>query len=59
MYRHLLVPTDGSDLSIETVSKAVEFARTLSARITFLSARKDYGATDSGALERSLNPNGH
>ena len=58
MYRHLLVPTDGSDLSIETVSKAVEFARTLSARITFLSARKDYGATDSGALERSLNPNG-
>lgn len=58
MYRHLLVPTDGSDLSIETVGKAVEFAQTLGARITFFSARRDYGATDGGALERTLNPEG-
>lgn len=58
MYRHLLVPTDGSDLSVETVGKAVEFARSLGAKITFLSARRDYGATDGGALERTLNPGG-
>lgn len=58
MYRHLLVPTDGSDLSTETVGKAVEFAQSLGARITFLSVRPDYGATDSGALERTLNPGG-
>ena len=36
MYRHLLVPLDGSDLSIETVSRAVNLARTLGARISFV-----------------------
>ncbi len=36
MYRHLLVPLDGSDLSIETVSTAVNLARTLGARVSFL-----------------------
>ena len=36
MYRHLLVPLDGSDLSIETVSRAVNLARVLGARISFL-----------------------
>lgn len=36
MYRHLLVPLDGSDLSIETVSSAVNLARTLGARVSFL-----------------------
>lgn len=36
MYRHLLVPLDDSDLSIETVSKAVNLARTLGARISFV-----------------------
>lgn len=38
MYRHLLVPLDGSDLSIQIVGQAVEFARTLGARITFFHA---------------------
>ena len=28
MYRHLLVPIDGTDLSTEMVGQAVEFART-------------------------------
>ncbi len=36
MYRHLLVPLDDSDLSIETVSKAVNLARTLGARVSFV-----------------------
>ena len=27
MFKHLLVPTDGSDLSQETVRRAVSFAR--------------------------------
>ena len=35
MYNHLLVPVDGSDLSIQIIGQAVEFARTLGARITF------------------------
>ena len=35
MYRHLLVPVDGTDLSTQVVGQAVEFARVLGARITF------------------------
>jgi nucleotide-binding universal stress UspA family protein/hemerythrin-like domain-containing protein len=51
MYRHLLVPIDGSDLSIETVGRAAEFARTIGARITFFHAQPDYAASLSGDAE--------
>jgi nucleotide-binding universal stress UspA family protein len=37
-YSHLLVPVDGSDLSEQAVSGAVDLARTLGARITFFHA---------------------
>jgi nucleotide-binding universal stress UspA family protein len=51
MYRHLLVPIDGTDLSTETVSRAVEFARTLGARVTFFHAQPDYAASSFGDAE--------
>ncbi|MFM0557521.1 universal stress protein [Paraburkholderia sediminicola] len=35
MYRHLLVPVDGTDASIEALGQAVEFAQSIGARITF------------------------
>ncbi|KEF41467.1 MAG: sulfate transporter [Cyanobium sp. CACIAM 14] len=35
MFRHLLVPTDGSDLSDATIREAVRFARDTGASITF------------------------
>jgi nucleotide-binding universal stress UspA family protein len=38
-YRHLLVPTDGSELSTGAVRAAVEFAQGNGARIHFLHAR--------------------
>jgi nucleotide-binding universal stress UspA family protein len=38
MFRHLLVPTDGSDLSDETIRQAVSFARAIGATITFFHA---------------------
>lgn len=56
MYSHLLVPTDGSELSTHTVSQAVEFAHTLGARITFFYARPDYAATSDGVLDLTLAP---
>jgi nucleotide-binding universal stress UspA family protein/hemerythrin-like domain-containing protein len=56
MYCHLLVPIDDSRLSVETVGKAVQFARTLDAKITFFHAQEDYGATSVGALERVMLP---
>jgi nucleotide-binding universal stress UspA family protein len=40
MFRHLLVPTDGSDLSDGTIRRAVDFARDAGARITFFHAKQ-------------------
>lgn len=45
MYRHLLVPIDGTDLATQVVGQAVEFARTLGARITFFHAVPDHGGS--------------
>jgi nucleotide-binding universal stress UspA family protein/hemerythrin-like domain-containing protein len=56
MYRHLLVPLDDSLLSTETVNQAVQFARTLGAKVTFFHAQSDYGASSLGALERVMSP---
>jgi nucleotide-binding universal stress UspA family protein len=42
MFKHILVPTDGSQLSVETVKRAIGFARENGARITFLYAKPEY-----------------
>jgi nucleotide-binding universal stress UspA family protein len=42
MFKHILVPTDGSQLSTETVKRAISFARETGARITFFYARPEY-----------------
>ncbi len=42
MFKHILVPTDGSALSGDTVKKAVDFARETGAKITFFYAKPDY-----------------
>jgi nucleotide-binding universal stress UspA family protein/hemerythrin-like domain-containing protein len=51
MYRHLLVPVDGTSLSTETVGQAVELARSLGARLTFFHATPDYQSSLSGDAE--------
>jgi nucleotide-binding universal stress UspA family protein/hemerythrin-like domain-containing protein len=56
MYTHLLVPVDDSQLGVRTVGRAVEFAKSIGARITFLHARSGYGSTSLAALERVLAP---
>ncbi len=38
MFQHLLVPTDGSPLSQEAVTRAISFAKEAGARITFFCA---------------------
>jgi len=51
MYRHLLVPLDDSDRAIETVNKAVNLARTLGARVSFLHVHDQHLApADSDAM---------
>ena len=42
MFKHILVPTDGSELSNDTVRRAVAFAKEAGARITFFFSKPDY-----------------
>ncbi|WP_068636181.1 universal stress protein [Thauera butanivorans] len=42
MFKHILVPTDGSALSESTVSRAVTFASEAGARVTFFYAQPDF-----------------
>ena len=42
VFKHLLVPTDGSELSSMAVANAVGFAKESGAKITFLYAKPDY-----------------
>ena len=51
MYRHLFVPIDGTDLSVEVVGNAVALARPLGARITFFHAVADAAGSLRGDAE--------
>ena len=51
MYRHLLVPVDDTDLSVEVVGNAVALARPLGARITFFHAVADAAGSLRGEAE--------
>ncbi len=42
MFRHLLVPVDGSDLSANSADRAITFAKETGAQITFFFAKPEY-----------------
>lgn len=42
MFKHFLVPTDGSDLSLNAARQAVSLAKEVGARITFFFSKPDY-----------------
>ena len=42
MFKHFLVPTDGSQLSQGAVSRAIELAKEVNAKVTFFFAKPDY-----------------
>lgn len=42
MFKHILVPTDKSQLSIDTAKRAVAFAKEAQAKVTFFFAKPDY-----------------
>jgi nucleotide-binding universal stress UspA family protein len=56
MYKHLLVPLDGTPLATTTVEQATSYAASTGARITFLHARADIGASADGALLYTMSP---
>ena len=48
MFKHILVPTDGSELSQETVRRAVSFAKEAGAKITAFYAKPEFPITYYG-----------
>lgn len=44
MYRHILVPSYGSEIATKAVMAGVELARTLNARLTFVSATEPFSS---------------
>lgn len=42
MFKHILVPTDGSQLSSDTSKRAIAFAKETGAKVTFFFAKPDY-----------------
>jgi hemerythrin-like domain-containing protein/nucleotide-binding universal stress UspA family protein len=58
MYRHLLVPVDGTELSTANYVEAIRLAAALLARITFVHIVPDYAATSDGALTLTIDPRG-
>lgn len=58
MFKHILVPTDGSQLSEDTARRAVSFAREAGARITAFFAKPEFPVTyyGEGALIDSTTP---
>lgn len=58
MFKHILVPTDGSELSERAAAKAIEFARETGARITAFFSRAEYPVTyfGEGALIDPTSP---
>ena len=50
MYKHILIPTDGSKLSDKAVEAGVEFARFIHARVTGFTAVPEYQVPSAGEL---------
>lgn len=48
MFKHILLPTDGSELSQESAKKAVSFAKESGASITIFYAKPEYPVTYYG-----------
>lgn len=61
MYRNILVPTDGSELSLRAVKQAVTLAREQKARITALHVTPPYQVPggEDGSVYRYVGPQQH
>ena len=58
MFKHILVPTDGSQHSEETVQRAISFAKETGAKLTAFYAKPEYPVTyyGEGALIDTTSP---
>ncbi len=55
MYKHILIPTDGSDVATQAVDQAIQLAKALGARVTFLNVVEPFYpfSIDAEQLESS------
>lgn len=53
MYKHILIPTDGSDVAEKGVAAGIEFARETGAKATFFTAVPEYEPPGGEVLSRS------
>jgi nucleotide-binding universal stress UspA family protein len=42
MYKHILIPTDGSDIARKAIEAGIDYARETGARVTFFTAVPEY-----------------
>ena len=52
MFQHILIPTDGSELSRKAVAGALDFAKTLGARLTAYTCLEEYPRRSRSASKR-------
>ena len=50
MYKHILIPTDGSELAEKAVAAGIEFARASGARVTLFTAVPEYKPPSEAAI---------
>ena len=56
MYKHILIPTDGSERSERAVRDGIALARTTNARVTLLTVSAPYGVAAARPLRVSASP---
>lgn len=56
MYKHILIPTDGSERSARAVRDGIALARSTNARVTLLTVSAPYRAAASNPLSVSASP---
>ena len=62
MYKHILIPTDGTPVAEKAVDAGIEFAREAGARVTLFTAVPEYRLPSEGALmarQRFVSPQEH
>ena len=61
MYKHILIPTDGSEVAAKAVTAGIEFAREANARVTLFTAVPEYQIPGEGAVmsRKFVSPSEH
>jgi nucleotide-binding universal stress UspA family protein len=50
MYKHILIPTDGSELSAKAATQGVQFAKSINARVTAVTSSPTFRAFTVGPM---------